>query len=252
MTPPSTARSTIGSAAASSSAHSRLSCSPKLIIPRHTRETRRPVSPRFTYSISSSSFPHTVGEPRELLVARDVDELEVRGGEPAGEERSPAPERHRRDADEDLVEEPMVGELPDEVAAADEPDVLVGGCSRHLLVRRYDVALDELDPRSGNRRERPVREDPARRISVVAAPLIGLLQQVVVLEDPLVRGRAHRRGPDLGEECAEGILALLLAVDLEEPVEGVVLVGDESVQGRCGVVLRLRHAATLPVPRRSG
>src|ERR671937_1280202 len=51
MIPPSTARRTIGSAAASSSAHSRLSCLPKLIIPRHSRETRRPVSPRFTYSI---------------------------------------------------------------------------------------------------------------------------------------------------------------------------------------------------------
>ena len=51
---PSTARRTIGSAAASSSAHSRLSCLPKLIIPRHSRETRRPVLPRFTYCISSS------------------------------------------------------------------------------------------------------------------------------------------------------------------------------------------------------
>src|SRR5918996_678781 len=54
MIPPSTARLTIGSASASSSAHSRLSCLPKLIIPRQTRETRRPVSPRFTYSIPSS------------------------------------------------------------------------------------------------------------------------------------------------------------------------------------------------------
>src|SRR5438876_2455796 len=53
MIPPSTARLTIGSAAASSSAHSRLSCLPKLNIPRQTRETRSPVRPRFTYSIES-------------------------------------------------------------------------------------------------------------------------------------------------------------------------------------------------------
>ena len=33
----------------------RLSCSPKLIIPRHTRDTRSPVLPRFTYSTPASS-----------------------------------------------------------------------------------------------------------------------------------------------------------------------------------------------------
>src|SRR5262245_52188024 len=52
--PPSTARRTIGAASVSSSAHGRPSSLPKLIIPRHTRETRRPVAPRFTYSIDSS------------------------------------------------------------------------------------------------------------------------------------------------------------------------------------------------------
>jgi hypothetical protein len=53
-TPPSTARRTIGSAAGSSSDQGRLSCLPKLIIPRHTRETRRPALPRFTYRIAAS------------------------------------------------------------------------------------------------------------------------------------------------------------------------------------------------------
>ena len=32
--------------------HGRSSCGPKLIIPRQTRETRRPVRPRFTYRIA--------------------------------------------------------------------------------------------------------------------------------------------------------------------------------------------------------
>ena len=54
----------------------------------------------------------------------DPHELELRCGEPARQERSAASERHRRDAEEDLVEKPPVRELTDEVAAADEPDVL--------------------------------------------------------------------------------------------------------------------------------
>ena len=36
------------------SAHGRSSCGPKLIIPRQTRETRRPVRPRFTYSMAGT------------------------------------------------------------------------------------------------------------------------------------------------------------------------------------------------------
>ena len=46
--PPSTAARTIGSAACSSSTHGLSLSLPKLIIPRHTRETRRPLAPRFT------------------------------------------------------------------------------------------------------------------------------------------------------------------------------------------------------------
>src|SRR5215470_16170220 len=49
MIPPSAAALTRGSAAASSSTHGRSLSLPKLIIPRQTRDTRRPVEPRFTY-----------------------------------------------------------------------------------------------------------------------------------------------------------------------------------------------------------
>src|SRR5277367_5443456 len=52
--PPSTAARTIGSAAASSSTQARSLSLPKLIIPRHTRDTRRPVAPRLTYCMRSS------------------------------------------------------------------------------------------------------------------------------------------------------------------------------------------------------
>jgi len=54
ITPPSTAARTIGSAASSSSTHGRWLLFPKLIIPRHTRDTRMPVAPRLTYSMTTS------------------------------------------------------------------------------------------------------------------------------------------------------------------------------------------------------
>jgi hypothetical protein len=52
--PPSAAALTIGSAASSSSTHGRSLSLPKLIMPRQTRDTRRPVEPRFTYFTSRS------------------------------------------------------------------------------------------------------------------------------------------------------------------------------------------------------
>src|SRR3569623_1893696 len=67
MTPPSTARRTIGSAAASSIAQRRPSCGPKLIIPRQTRDTRRPVAPRFTYSTSARYRSGLVHQIHHLL-----------------------------------------------------------------------------------------------------------------------------------------------------------------------------------------
>ena len=49
--------------------------------------------------------------------------------EPAREQRRPAAERDRRDQDEDLVQEPGVGELAGQVAAAHDPDVPVPAAS---------------------------------------------------------------------------------------------------------------------------
>src|SRR5215211_1533455 len=188
-----------------------------------------------------------VREPRELLVAGDVDELELRRGEPAREERRSPPERHGRDAGEDLVQQALIRELPDQVTAADEPDVPAAGFG-HLLVHRRHLALDEANVRSRNRWELPVGEHPARRVPVVAAPLVRLLEQVVVLEHPLVGRRPHRHRAHIGEERFERMLAVSLAVDFEEPVERVVLVGDEPVERRRGVVLRLRHAGHSASP----
>src|SRR5690349_24867753 len=53
MTPPSAAALTSGSAASSSSTHCLLLLSPKLIMPRQIRDTRRPVEPRLTYSMNT-------------------------------------------------------------------------------------------------------------------------------------------------------------------------------------------------------
>jgi hypothetical protein len=54
ITPPSAAARTRGSASSSSSTHCLLLLSPKLIMPRQIRDTRRPVEPRLTYSMTPS------------------------------------------------------------------------------------------------------------------------------------------------------------------------------------------------------
>src|SRR5215467_2137356 len=53
ITPPSAAARTSGSASFSSSTHCLLLLSPKLIMPRQMRDTRRPVEPRLTYSMNT-------------------------------------------------------------------------------------------------------------------------------------------------------------------------------------------------------
>jgi hypothetical protein len=55
VTPASTARRTIGSAASSSSARGRTAGSPKLIMPRQIRDTFIPVEPKRTYSMPPPS-----------------------------------------------------------------------------------------------------------------------------------------------------------------------------------------------------
>jgi hypothetical protein len=169
-----------------------------------------------------------------------------------------AEERHRRDADENLGEQPSVGELPDEVAAADEPDVLARGRFGHPLVYGRDIALDERDRRSGDRRQLRMREHPARRVAVEAPPLRRIVERALVLQHPLVRRSSHRHRADLREERGEGVLAAGRALDLEKPLERVALVRDVSVERRRGVVLRLPHvivdrrSSHLPAPGLNG
>ena len=69
------------------------------------------------------------GRPRtspnsEVAVGRPPRGTARRGAAVRGRAR---PERHRRDVDDDLVEEPRVGELPGEVSSADDPHVLAAG-----------------------------------------------------------------------------------------------------------------------------
>src|SRR5262245_57837895 len=74
--PPSIARRTICSASASPSAHWRSSAGPKLIIPRHTRDTRRPVRPRLTYSMRARLLAElcvNAGQQCVTLVDESVD-----------------------------------------------------------------------------------------------------------------------------------------------------------------------------------
>lgn len=67
--------------------------------------------------------PQPVAEQHELLVAANVDELEVRRRQPAGKQRGSTTECHRRDSDKNLVQQAGVGELTHQFTAAYEPHV---------------------------------------------------------------------------------------------------------------------------------
>ena len=69
------------------------------------------------------------------------------------QQRRAGAERHRRDVDDHLVEQARVGELADEVSAADDPDVPAARRRDHLRVHRRDVAAHELDRRAGHDRQ---------------------------------------------------------------------------------------------------
>jgi hypothetical protein len=162
-----------------------------------------------------------------------------------GQRRS-ATEGYRRDSDKHLVEETAISELPHEITAAHEPGVQLARHLRHLLMNWANVSVRESDVRSRNGRQRPVREYPARRLTVVGMPLFGVVEQMLVVEHPLVGGRSHRHRTDLREEARERIIVTLPSIDIEEPGERVVLVRDVPVEARRREVLRLGHAATLP------
>src|SRR2546426_3367483 len=64
-----------GRLCSSSRTHSRHFFEPYVIVPRQTRETLRPVEPRFTYSIAPTSYGRSaVGQAAGCLV---VDEIKV-------------------------------------------------------------------------------------------------------------------------------------------------------------------------------
>src|SRR5690606_30003725 len=99
-------------------------------------------------------------------------------------------------------------------------------------VHRPDVALDEPHvtvhgPLELRRAEHPrgLRVGPLER--GVA------LGRAVVVEEPEVRGLAHRHGADALDEPR---VAGVLVAELHEPVEGVLLGRDEAVEARRRVV----------------
>src|SRR5262245_18852019 len=93
-----------------------------------------------------------------------------------------------------------------------------------------------------------MREDPAWRIAVELAPRVRSLQQPLMLDEPLVCRGSARHSADITEEGREPVLLRLLiaARNLEQPVERVVFVGDEPVEGGRRVVDRVAHG---PAPR---
>jgi hypothetical protein len=91
----------------------------------------------------------------------------------------------------------------------------------------------------------PMREDPTRRLPVVGVPLLRVIEQMVMIEHPLIGRRSHRHRAYVGEKARERVLVTFRTIDLEEPIERIVLVRDVPVEARCRVVLGLRHAVTL-------
>src|SRR5437764_4705232 len=79
--PPSTAALTIGSAAVSSRTHGRSLSFPKLIMPRHTLDTLRPVLPRFVYLIATSSPSPTRRPYRRRVPAPFGEKPPTRGSD---------------------------------------------------------------------------------------------------------------------------------------------------------------------------
>src|SRR5262245_27044546 len=153
MIPPSTARRTIGSASDSSSAHSLLSCLPKLIIPRHTRETHRPVPPRFTYSISS---PWVAGAaPYWQAGLADLErrpDPAAAARAPGGAERARVRRRRSRGACHHLARRPHLRSA--------------AGCTGEAVARKHCLlrpGARRLDPfREIQRGERLAEQEPAR------------------------------------------------------------------------------------------
>ena len=74
-------------------------------VPKDTLRARSEVA-------SAPLSPQPVAEPHELLVAGDVDQLQVSCRQPTRKQRRSTTECDRRDADKNLVQQATVGELP--------------------------------------------------------------------------------------------------------------------------------------------
>jgi hypothetical protein len=151
----------------------------------------------------SSEEPELRRRGDELALALDPDEREVRREQTSRQQRCAGSKRHGGDTQLDLVEEPAVGQLTREISASDDPDVPVAGDLDHLGVHRPRFPLHEPQVGVGDRGQLPVREHPAGGVAVVLPPLLGMIEQLLVLEDPLVGRRTHRHRPDLTEESGE-------------------------------------------------
>ena len=89
-----------------------------------------------------------------------------------------------------------------------------------------------------------MRQNPGRPITVV--PAFGVLTQ-----DELIGGRPHHERPDVSQEVVVR-LAERVEAELQQPVELVVFVGDETINCGGDVVLGQRHSrhATPLLPHR--
>ncbi len=152
----------------------------------------------------------------------------------------PGAQGDRGDVDDHLVQQAEVGELAGEVAAADHPDVPVAGGGDQVCVHLRDRGRGDAHVRAGPRGHLVVGEDPA---GLGVGPRLGLRTRCVVAgaEHPLVGVRAHAQRADAGDEGRVVERAVLADVAGQQPVQRVVVGGDEAVEGRRGVEHGLGH-----------
>lgn len=131
-----------------------------------------------------------VGQLGDLAVLHDPGQVHLGRQEPAGQQRRAPAKEDGRGSYDDLVEPPLVGKGSHQLTPADQPYI---GPLRRLDHRDMDqahVAGDEGQVRARYRGKLTMSKHPAGLVTVVVLPLLGLLQQPVVAEYPLVGGRA--------------------------------------------------------------
>src|SRR5215213_5539822 len=79
---------------------------------------------------------------------RHVNQAQAREGDPSGQQGCTRTKEHRRHAHDHLVQQSLIMELADQIAAAHQPDVLAAGRLDHLRMHRNHVARDEADVRT--------------------------------------------------------------------------------------------------------